>query len=176
MIVKIKIRYLCILLILCACQHSSLNNNDLFVVKVDNLRLRESPNLDAEILTTLKERTKLVDLNEQSTTKSEVVLRGKKLNEYWYRVKDLSSNIDGWVYGGAIYPLKGEYFEDFLATFLSDSLFQLNRIKFPLQGDSSSSDCAENEYYKYNRKNWKMLKIDILHLRETHPELVALYL
>lgn len=67
--------------------------------------------------------------------------------------------------------VKSESFEEFSKLFYSDSLFQLNRIIFPLENDKKmeqeyanalkDSDNIEihkkNSYYSYNKNNWVFL-------------------
>lgn len=68
------------------------------LITVDNLRVRTSPDLDAEKLENLPLNTVVEYLNKKSEHKTEVTIKGKKINEYWYQIKTPSGNI-GWIHG-----------------------------------------------------------------------------
>ncbi len=53
--------------------------------------------------------------------------------------------------------IKGESFDDFIYKFLSDSLYQMERIKFPLK--SQQWDMDEVDSSRIERKDWKMITL-----------------
>jgi len=72
--------------------------NKILNINVDNLRVRTSPNLDAEKIENLPLNTKVEFLNEKSTDKTKVTIKGEEIDEYWYKIKTPSGNI-GWIHG-----------------------------------------------------------------------------
>ena len=57
--------------------------------------------------------------------------------------------------------VKEENFDTFSESFYSDSLFQINRIIFPLAsdiGDSHSNDSEDSKIHVLKKENWIMLK------------------
>ncbi len=85
-------------------QDSTINQDSNVVevyVWVDKLRLRKDPDTKSEILQDLDEGETLLFLNEKSSFKDKINLRGKIYHEPWLRVKT-SENKIGWVYGGAV--------------------------------------------------------------------------
>jgi hypothetical protein len=73
----------------------------IFVVNVDNLRLRDKAGQDGQVLTTLKKGTRLSDLGKASEFNTEVVLRGIPYNEPWVYVETPDS-LRGWVFAGGL--------------------------------------------------------------------------
>lgn len=80
----------------------SLKYSTLFKTTVSNLRLRTHPSLDAAVELSVPEETPLIHLGEKSSHRTEVVLRGQRFNEPWYKVSHEKSNTTGWAYGGAL--------------------------------------------------------------------------
>ena len=74
------------------------NKSKKLLIAVDNLRVRTSPDLDAEKLENLPLNTVVEYLDKKSENKTEVTIKGKKINEYWYQIKTPSGNI-GWIHG-----------------------------------------------------------------------------
>ncbi|HHG86692.1 MAG TPA: SH3 domain-containing protein, partial [Bacteroidetes bacterium] len=74
-------------------------------VRVDNLRMRSGPGMDAEVIEKLPENTRLTDLGEASKEMAEVMLRGVKHKAPWMKVRT-SSGKEGWVFGGAVTPVQ----------------------------------------------------------------------
>ena len=72
--------------------------NKIYNITVDNLRVRTSPDLDAEKIENLPLDTKVEFLNEKSDQKITVTIKGQEIDEYWYKVKTPSGNI-GWIHG-----------------------------------------------------------------------------
>lgn len=55
-----------------------------------------------------------------------------------------------------------ENFDSFYDKFVSDSLFQLSRIKFPLEGQNIDESEMENwNHEDWNRDNWQLMKTKI---------------
>lgn len=77
------------------------NGPDKYTVTVNDLRLRETPDLKGNVLSTLKEGDQVEYLGETSKNHDEVVLRGVKYFEPWLKVKTSDGKI-GWAYGGAV--------------------------------------------------------------------------
>jgi hypothetical protein len=73
------------------------NRNSTLYVWLNNLRVRESPDLSSEITDTLQFAEEVEYLNEISTIKTRVTIRGKKYNAPWVKIK-LKSGKTGWVY------------------------------------------------------------------------------
>lgn len=67
-------------------------------ITVDNLRVRTSPNLDAEKIENLAINTEVVFLNEKSNEKTSVTIENEEIEEFWYKIKTPSGNI-GWIHG-----------------------------------------------------------------------------
>ncbi|KGL62277.1 hypothetical protein PHEL85_2069 [Polaribacter sp. Hel1_85] len=73
-------------------------NSKKLLITVDNLRVRTSPDLDAEKIENLPLNTVVEFLNKKSDNKTEVTIKGEEINEYWYQIKTPSGNI-GWIHG-----------------------------------------------------------------------------
>lgn len=71
------------------------------IVRVNNLRVRSSPDQnDSEVIGMLKENM-LVKLTGHATERTDKIsLRGQEYNEHWYEIETFC--ITGWVYGGAL--------------------------------------------------------------------------
>lgn len=67
-------------------------------ISVDNLRVRASPDLNAEKIENLPINTIVEFLNKKSGTKTVVTIKGEEINEYWYQIKTSSGDI-GWIHG-----------------------------------------------------------------------------
>lgn len=74
----------------------------LYAVSVDNLRLREEPNLAAAVKGQLKEGEIVEGNGESSSNQDEVDLRGISIKAPYYR---LSAPTNGWAFGGALIQL-----------------------------------------------------------------------
>ncbi len=72
-----------------------------FTIKVDNLRVRKTPELDGAEIELLPINTQVVYLEEKSNLEEEIRLNGDKIIDYWYKVKTPQGNI-GWVHGCCI--------------------------------------------------------------------------
>ena len=72
-------------------------NNSILYVWLDNLRVREKPDLSLKIIDYLQFADEVEYLNEMSTTKSKVTIRGNTYNAPWIKIKTKSGKI-GWVY------------------------------------------------------------------------------
>jgi hypothetical protein len=71
--------------------------NILLTISVDNLRVRTSPNLDAEKIENLAIGSE-VEFVEKSTNQSTVTIKNNEITEYWYKIKTPSGKI-GWIHG-----------------------------------------------------------------------------
>ena len=71
---------------------------------VDQLRVRENPNLDSNVIELLNEGEKLIFLGLVSSKSYKVNLRGKTFHEPFYKVRTFSGKT-GWVYGGGVLTL-----------------------------------------------------------------------
>jgi uncharacterized protein YgiM (DUF1202 family) len=95
-------------------QSISLNEKEVkisyFYTTVENLRVREAPNLKSQVLTTLKKNTQLIYLNKKSEHSEKITLRKKTYHSHWFKIKLEKENIIGWVYGGAISKEKAPYY------------------------------------------------------------------
>lgn len=75
----------------------------LYLVNVDNLRLREEPNLSAGVTVQLKEGEIVEGSGEKSANEDEVALRGISIKAPYYRVTSTTTgNPSGWAFGGAL--------------------------------------------------------------------------
>ena len=72
-----------------------------FFVNVDNLRVRESPNLKSKVLVKLREGKLVYSENNVSDKVETVTLRGNRITSPYYYIKD-NGDIEGWVFGGAL--------------------------------------------------------------------------
>ncbi|MCP4439558.1 MAG: SH3 domain-containing protein [Aureispira sp.] len=71
------------------------------IVKVNNLRVRSTPDKSSsDVIGMLKENTLVTLTNNVSDHKDEIELRGQKYNEHWYEIE--TDCIKGWIYGGAL--------------------------------------------------------------------------
>lgn len=103
-----------ILLVLTSCSDKSTDSKEViqeetdtlqpeeYLTLVENLRVRESPNLNSRVLLSLKEGTKILYLHEKSSHTDKITLRGKEYDTHWLKIKLTSDTISGWVYGGAV--------------------------------------------------------------------------
>ena len=139
-----------------------------FLARVDNLRIRNAPNLDGEVVATIPEWSKLKGLNEISKNKDKIVLRGQEYNSPWIKVQFNNREL-GWVYGGALVELQGEYFDDFKKKYLADKKFQISRIRFPLEEGSGLFDHGET--MEYTKENWPYDVEDIKDIPVKYPDL-----
>ncbi|WCL49857.1 SH3 domain-containing protein [Leptospira sp. GIMC2001] len=70
-------------------------------VGVENLRLRNTPDINGKVLQTIKENEIVLSLGEMSKESIEVDIRGKKIKAPWVKVKT-SNSLEGWVFLGAL--------------------------------------------------------------------------
>jgi len=71
-------------------------NSTLFVW-LNNLRVRETPNLSSEVIDLLQFADEVVYLNQISNIKSKITISGKTYNAPWIKIKTKDGKI-GWVY------------------------------------------------------------------------------
>ena len=75
----------------------------LYVVHVDNLRLRDKPNQASNVVTQLKEGALVEGAGNESTNQEEIELRGISYRAPYIQVTALSSDkASGWAFGGAL--------------------------------------------------------------------------
>jgi len=68
---------------------------------VENLNIREQPNMKSNVVAKAKENESLTLTGEKSDFTEKVTLRGTSYDEPWVQVKTADGKI-GWVFGGAI--------------------------------------------------------------------------
>ena len=68
------------------------------MINVDNLRVRVSPDLDADKIENLPLNTKVEFLDKKSTEKTTVNINEKDITDYWYKIKTPDGNV-GWIHG-----------------------------------------------------------------------------
>lgn len=77
--------------------------NIVFRTSVENLRLRESPNLESKVIKTVSKGENLSWLNVRSEQKATVDWKGGKVTDYWYKVfYDNNKDSVVWVFGKGI--------------------------------------------------------------------------
>lgn len=77
------------------------NEADYYIVKFDDMRIREKPSLSAPTKTTISSGEELEYMNEKSAQTTSVTLRGVAYNSHWYKVRTINDLV-GWIYGAAI--------------------------------------------------------------------------
>lgn len=121
----------------------------IFIVNVENLRLREKAGAEGEILTTLQKGTRLKDLGQASAFTTEVVLRGIPYDEPWVFVETPDS-LRGWVFAGGLnfdmqYPstLSLQLLRQRLETIFGKELTRsINRYRLLYQSSKRSREFA----------------------------------
>ena len=68
---------------------------------VDDLRVREKPEMTAKVLTKVTYGTLMDDLNDKTTFETEVELQGVKVKAPWVKVRT-KEGLEGWVHGAAV--------------------------------------------------------------------------
>ncbi|MCB0663188.1 MAG: SH3 domain-containing protein [Saprospiraceae bacterium] len=120
-----------------------------FIVNVENLRLRDKPGQEGKVLTTLQKDTRLVDLEKVSDFNTEVILRGIPYDEPWVLVQTPDS-LKGWVFAGGLnfdmtYPseISLQLMHQRLATVFGKELANsINRYRLLFQNAKRSRDFA----------------------------------
>ncbi len=73
---------------------------------VDKLRIREQPNTNSKVVASLKLGEHLLYLNEETTLKDTIEIRGKTRIATWKKVKYQANNFskpkEAWLYGGGV--------------------------------------------------------------------------
>lgn len=86
---------------------------------VDQLRVRNSPDLDSEVIGVLHEGETMTSLGVDSDEQIEVTLRGKKVKAPFKKVI-INDGKTGWVFGGAVAPATGNLSKPNTAADLKD--------------------------------------------------------
>jgi hypothetical protein len=89
------------LLFLCLSAKILLAQNIIFRTSVENLRLREQPNLESKVIKTVPKGTRLQWSGIRSDRKVSADWKGAKVADYWYKVKTNQDSI-AWVFGKSI--------------------------------------------------------------------------
>ena len=76
-------------------------SSTILTVALENLRLRNAPGVDSDVIAELKQGTKLYDLKEASDFTTAIKLRGTQFDEPWLKVK-VADGTTGWIYGAPI--------------------------------------------------------------------------
>jgi hypothetical protein len=84
----------------------------LYTISVNNLRMRDEPNLQGNTIMMLPENGMVQYWGEHSSEKLQIKLRGQDVSDFWYRVKYGKSI--GWVFGGALTVNKSKEAHDYL--------------------------------------------------------------
>lgn len=74
---------------------------------VDQLRIRSEANLQSDIVGKLNELDVVLFLGERSRQRSTIKLRMQNEAHYWLKIQT-NDNLEGWVYGGGLKPLKND--------------------------------------------------------------------
>ncbi|MEM9821897.1 MAG: SH3 domain-containing protein [Bacteroidota bacterium] len=111
------------------------DQEDLTVIAwVDQLNIRQQPNMKSQVVAQAKENERLLKTGEQSDFTETIELRGKSYTEPWIQVKTAAGKI-GWVFGGA---LKKEG-ED-----KGNALNTAQRFSYPHFGDFNLNEWTKN--------------------------------
>lgn len=73
-----------------------------FAIMVNDLRMRDEPNLKSNVVTKLKIETEVLYLNKRSEFTEKISIGGSIRDEPWYEVTTRDGKFSGWVYGGGI--------------------------------------------------------------------------
>ncbi len=86
--------------------HEEEKVKDFFIAIVGDLRVRNIPDVEADVIGKLAYGQKVLYLNEESDFKEKIKLRGKVKYDSWKKVQVEKSSsgekVEGWVYGGAL--------------------------------------------------------------------------
>ena len=74
---------------------------DMLYTWVDKLNLRENPDLNAKVITTVDSDEAVEVIGDKSNKRSTYVLRGVAYVDHWYKVKTKAGD-EGWIFGGAV--------------------------------------------------------------------------
>jgi Bacterial SH3 domain len=95
--------YMLILCIVCACTNQSKSQKPLvYRARVDNLRLRQDPNVTSKVLYTVNENEEVYYIDEKTIAEETIKMRGGDRTESWYKVKT-KTGVVGWVFGGGLH-------------------------------------------------------------------------
>lgn len=77
---------------------------NLYMVSVNNLRLRDAAGLKANKIELLPMNSEVIYLGEKSKYEQEVIINDRKIIDYWYKVKTAKGNT-GWLHGCCVNSL-----------------------------------------------------------------------
>ena len=100
-----------------------------YFVNVDNLRVREAPNLESKVLDKIKEGSLVYSMNEYSERKETVTLRGKQTTAPYFFVNGNGFN-EGWVYGGALVKIYQSTVPSPFTTRLQEIIDRLRNLSY----------------------------------------------
>ncbi len=103
--------------------------HEIFMVTVDNLRMRAAPGLDSEVVDKLREGSVVKGEGKYSDKIDTIRLRGIQYQEPYYYVTTWNDKISGWVYGGGLMKI---YSNNTPSPFirLEDFVSDINKVKF----------------------------------------------
>lgn len=102
--------------------------HEIFMVTVDNLRMRTAPGLDSEVVDKLREGSVVKGKGEYSDKIDTIRLRGVEYREPYYHVTTWNDKSTGWIYGGGMMKI---YSSDTPNPFirLEDFVSDINQVK-----------------------------------------------
>jgi hypothetical protein len=123
-----------------------------FFVNVDNLRVRQAPNLESTVLDKIREGTLVNSKNEYSDKKETITLRGKKMTAPYYFVTG-DEFMEGWVYGGALVKIYQNTSPAPFTSRLQEVIASLKNLNYS-EIDTGSKLFAKLREFKGNDPVW----------------------
>ncbi len=108
---------------------SVITETNLYVSKVDNLRIRETPDINGKVIGKIMRFEEVEYQNETSSNITEIMIEDQKVSAPWIKIETIN-NIIGWVWKGFIYKVY---------------TFKDNKLQYQFQILSS----GQNEYCNY---------------------------
>ncbi len=78
--------------------NSDFSSSEYLYITVNDLRLRSSPNLGGRVVDGIPINTRVEYLNEKSNNRTEVVIEGSVVNDFWYKIQTPNGKT-GWIHG-----------------------------------------------------------------------------
>ncbi len=78
-----------------------IRETDIYISKVENLRIREAPNLNSKVMGSLKCLEEVESLGISSSESDTLIIDGIKITAKWLKIKN-NRNVIGWVWEGFI--------------------------------------------------------------------------